>query len=147
MNELPVYGSKHDGRHLALVTIAELVRRDIKAATGTGLLPARLRATVRSTGLGVAVRVRECPGVVFLSTRRVRADIRGEDPSAKNPIHSPSGVRVIKTIEAIACAYKRPRTSPPSSWDFLVHVEFDPELAKKLRAEIVSAVMNASRAA
>ena len=146
MTALPGYGSKHDGRHRSLVTIAELVRRDIKAATGTGLLPARLRATVRSTGLGVAVRVRECPDVVFLSTKRIRADLRGERPSPSSPVLSPAGLRVLAAIEAIVCAYKRPRTARPSARNFLAHVEFSPDLAARLRAEIVAAV-HLSRAA
>jgi hypothetical protein len=145
ISELPAFGSKHAGRRRSTVELAAHVRDDIVAAVVTGLLPARLRVTVRATGLGIRVCIRACPGVVFLSTRRVRADLRREAPSDKNPILSRDGERLIARVYAIAYAYKNPKTAPGSS--FLVYVEFDARLVSALRNEIIVAVTATSRAA
>lgn len=140
MNALPALGSKFDGRRRALVAIAELVRRDVKTAIADGLLPTGTAAHVRVTGLGVRILVRACPSVVFLSTRRVLAELRGDQRVAEMPRLSRDGTKLLRALSALANAYQPPRHG------FLVHVGYHPELVARLRAEIVSAITG-SRAA
>ena len=143
--ELPGFGSKFSGSLRPLVSLAELVRADIAAAHDAGLLPLGFQAHVRSTGLGLRIRIVACAGVL-LSVKRVRADVEGR--YSEQPVLSNEGRRILDAIQAIACAYKRPRDPArrSSAGDFLVHADFDQNLLARQRAEIVAAIQGASGA-
>ena len=143
----PARGSRHvEGQNLA--DVAKLVRGDIANAIRDGLLPAGLKASVRisrySMGQSLDVRVTACPGVVVLSTRRVRFDVETKGRVFNpRPRLSTEGSKVLKTIESIVEAYNevvdRGAFCQPLV-SFYSHVDFDSAIEAAERAEIVAAL-------
>lgn len=134
---------------------AQLIRQDIAAAIGAGLLPRELKASVRierySMGKSINVVVTAAPGVLILNEARVRHDVETKGLEYTTlPMYSPEGRSILETLESIANQYQRNRSdSMRDVYDvaFSLSVTFDHDLAAAIRRDMTTAIAKEAKEA
>lgn len=138
-----------------ITEIAKLVRADVAAAVKAGVLPKGLKCSVRierySMGQSLHLTVKAAPGLVFVSTKRVRFDVetRGHEFTPMSR-YSVDGQRVLDTLKAIVAAYNRDRSDIMVDYfdvNFYEHIGFASALESAQREEIAAAVKGSQVAA